>query len=177
VGYRARNQGDYRSGYQGGFGLVSMATGLGASIFGRLKRRFAGPAIASAAGVIAAGRIAPGHGVPRLPVPLPGGARLDIGSLLPGGARIDVGSLLPGGKPAFIAGSAAGQVIPRGFRLNKSSYFLKSGQFIPEGTRLVRVRRRNFANGRALRRSIGRVQGFERLVKGSRKSLRKLSKI
>jgi len=165
VAYRHRMQGDYRSGYQGGFGLVSMATGLGASIFGRLKRRFAGPAIASAAGVIAAGRIAPGAGVPRLPVPLPGGARLDIGSLL------------PGGKPAFIAGGGNIDVIPRGYRLNKSSYFLKSGQFVPEGTRLVKVRRRNFANGRALRRSIGRVQGFERLVKSSRKSLRKLSKI
>jgi len=165
VAYRSKFQGDYRSGYQGGFGLVSMATGIGGSIFRRIASRFAKPAIATAAGVIAAGRIAPGAGVPRLPVPLPGGARLDIGSLL------------PGGKPAFIAGSAAGQVIPRGYRLNKSSYFLKSGQFIPEGTRLVKVRRRNFANGRALRRSIGRVQGFERLVKGSRKSLRKLSKI
>jgi len=157
VAYRSKFQGDYRSGYQGGFGLVSLATGLGGSIFRRIASRFAKPAIATAAGVIAAGRIAPGAGVPRLPVPLPGGARLDIGSLL------------PGGKPAFIAGSAAGQVIPRGYRLNK--------QFVAEGTRLVKVRRRNFANGRALRRSIGRVQGFERLVKGSRKSLRKLSKI
>ena len=165
MGYRSSYQGDYRSGYQGGFGLVSLGMKLGGSIFGRLRKRFAGPAIATAAGVIAAGRIAPGAGVPRLPVPLPGGARLDILSLA------------PGGKPAFIPGSAAGQVIPRGYRLNKSSYFLKSGQFIAEGTRLVRVRRRNFANGRALRRSIGRVQGFERLVKGSRKSLRKLSKI
>jgi len=165
VAYRHRMQGDYRSGYQGGFGLVSLATGLGKSLFGRLRSRFAGPAIASAAGVIAAGRIAPGQGVPRLPVPLPGGARLDIGSLL------------PGGKPAFIPGGGGIDVIPRGYRLNKSSYFLKSGQFVPEGTRLVRVRRRNFANGRALRRSIGRVQGFERLVKSSRKSLRKLSKI
>ena len=165
MGYRSRNQGDYRSGYQGGFGLVSMVTGLGSSLLGRLTRRFAKPAIATAAGVIGAGRIAPGAGIPRLPVPMPGGGRLDIGSLL------------PGGKPAFIPGSAAGQMIPRGYRLNKSSYFLKSGQFVPEGTKLVRVRRRNFANGRALRRSIGRVQGFERLVKGSRKSLRKLSKI
>jgi len=165
VAYRHRMQGDYRSGYQGGFGLVSMVTGLGGSLLGRLKRRFAGPAIASAAGVIAAGRIAPGHGVPRLPVPLPGGARLDVGSLL------------PGGKPAFIPGGRGIDVIPRGYRLNKSSYFLKDGTFVPEGTRLVKVRRRNFANGRALRRSIGRVQGFERLVKSSRKSLRKLSKI
>jgi len=165
VGYRSKFQGDYRSGYQGGFGLATLGITLGKSIFGRLKARFAGPAVATAAAVIAAGRIAPGAGVPRLPVPLPGGA------------RIDIGSLLPGGKPAFIPGPAAGQVIPRGMRLNKSSYFLKSGQFIAEGTRLVKVRRRNFANGRALRRSIGRVQGFERLVKGSRKSLRKLSKI
>jgi len=165
VAYRSRMQGDYRSGYQGGFGLVSLGMGLGRSLLGRLKSRFAGPAIASAAGVIAAGRIAPGHGVPRLPVPLPGGARLDIGSLL------------PGGKPAFIPGARGIDVIPRGYRLNKSSYFLKDGTFVPEGTRLVKVRRRNFANGRALRRSIGRVQGFERLVKSSRKSLRKLSKI
>jgi len=164
VGYRHSNQGDYRAGHQGG-PLVSLAMGLGGSLFRRIASKFGKPAVATAAAVIAAGRIAPGAGVPRLPVALPGGAVLDVGSLL------------PGGKPALIRGSAAGQVIPRGYRLNKSSYFLKSGQFIPEGTRLVKVRRRNFANGRALRRSIGRVQGFERLVKGSRKSLRKLSKI
>jgi len=165
VAYRHRMQGDYRSGYQGGFGLVSLATSLGGSLFGRLKRRFAGPAIASAAGVIAAGRIAPGAGVPRLPVPLPGGARLDIGSLL------------PGGKPAFLPGAQAPELCPKGYQLNKSSYFLKSGQFVARGTKLVRIRTRNFANGRSLRKAIGRVQGFERLVKRSRKSLRKLSKI
>lgn len=165
MAYRHRMQGDYRSGYQGGFGLVSLATSIGGSLFGRLKSKFARGAVAAGIGTAIGSRIAPGAGVPRLPVPLPGGARLDIGSLL------------PGGKPAFIPGGAGIDVIPRGYRLNKSSYFLKSGQFVPEGTRLVKVRRRNFANGRALRRSIGRVQGFERLVKGSRKSLRKLSKI
>jgi len=165
VAYRHRMQGDYRSGYQGGFGLVGLATSLGSSLFGRLKSRFARGAVAATIGTAIGSRIAPGAGVARLPVPLPGGARLDIGSLL------------PGGKPAFIPGGAGIDVIPRGYRLNKSSYFLKSGQFVQEGTRLVKVRRRNFANGRALRRSIGRVQGFERLVKGSRKSLRKLSKI
>jgi len=166
VGYRSKFQGDYRSGYQGGgLGLISLVTGIGSSIARRIAKRFAGPAIATAAGVIAAGRMRPGLEGPRLPVPLPGGAVLDLGALP------------PGGKPAFISGRAGPEMIPRGYRLNKSSYFLKSGQFIPEGTRLVRVRRRNFANGRALRRSIGRVQGFERLVKGSRKSLRKLSKI
>jgi hypothetical protein len=165
VAYRSRFQGDYRSGYQGGFGLISLASKLGGSLLGGLAKRFGRPAAVGVGTAVIGSRFAPGPGIPRLPVPLPGGARLDIGSLL------------PGGKPAFIGGSAAGQVIPRGYRLNKSSYFLKSGEFIAEGTRLVKVRRRNFANGRALRRSIGRVQGFERLVKGSRKSLRKLSKI
>lgn len=165
MAYRHRMQGDYRSGYQGGLGLIPLATQWGMGLLRRAKRAFAGPAVATAAAVIAAGRIAPGAGVPRLPVPLPGGAVLDVGSLL------------PGGKPALIRGGGGIDVIPRGYRLNKSSYFLKNGQFVPEGTRLVKVRRRNFANGRALRRSIGRVQGFERLVKSSRKSLRKLSKI
>ncbi len=158
-------QGDYRSGYQGGIWGLQLATKLGTSIFSRLKRKFGGAATAAAAGVGVGTVLRPGAGVARLPVALPGGSILDIGSLL------------PGGKPAFIPGRPGIEGIPRGYRLNKSSYFLKSGQFVPEGTKLVRVRRRNFANGRALRRSIGRVQGFERLVKSSRKSLRKLSKI
>lgn len=165
MGYRANMQGDYRSGYQGGFGLVSLGMGLGKSLFGRLARKFGGATAASVAVGSVLGRATGAVGRPVLPVPLPGGARLDVASLL------------PGGRPAFIPGPASPDMIPKGYRLNKSSYFLKSGQFVPEGTKLVRIRRRNFANGRALRRSIGRVKGFERLVKGSRKSLRALAKI
>ncbi len=165
MAYRSRMQGDYRSGYQGGFGLVSIGTSLLGRLGGALARRFAGPVATGIAVGGVLGKVARTAGPPRLPVPLPGGARLDIGSLL------------PGGRPAFIPSAAAPEMIPRGYRLNKSSYFLKNGQFVQEGTKLVKVRRRNFANGRALRRSIGRVQGFERLVKSSRKSLRKLSKI
>lgn len=165
MGYRSRMQGDYRSGYQGGFGLVSLGLGLGRSLFRRVASKFAGPAAAMAGGAVAARGLSGYAGRPVLPVPLPGGARLDVASLL------------PGGRPAFIPGPHSGEMIPKGYRLNKSSYFLKSGQFVPAGTKLVRMRRRNFANGRALRRSIGRVKGFERLVKGSRKSLRALAKI
>jgi hypothetical protein len=46
---------------------------------------------------------------------------------------------------------------PAGFHPNKASYFLKSGQFVPEGTRCVRNRRRDPLNPRALRRAIGRI--------------------
>jgi hypothetical protein len=46
---------------------------------------------------------------------------------------------------------------PAGFHPNKASYFLKSGQFVPEGTRCVRNRRRNPLNPRALRKAIGRI--------------------
>jgi hypothetical protein len=98
-----------------------------------------------------------------------------------GGARMHPAAFLPGGAPLITRETPRMEAMeglpPAGYRLNKSSYFLKDGTFVPARSRYVRIRRRNFANGRALRRSIGRVQGFERLVKGSRKSLRSLSKI
>jgi len=80
---------------------------------------------------------------------------------------------LPGGS----TGMVARDVPPRGYHLNKSGYFLKSGEFVAPHSRYVRNRSRNNANGRALRRAVGRVRGFERLVHRSRKSLRALSKI
>jgi len=165
VGYRNRMQGDYRSGHQGGWPLVSLVTRLGGSMVRGMLKRFGPGLAAGAAGTVIGTRIAPGPGIPRLPV------------TLPGGAMVDLGSLPPGGKPAFTSGRRAPEMIPKGYQLNKSSYFLKSGQFVEEGTRLVRIRSRNFANGKSLRKAIGRVQGFERLVKRSRSSLRKLSKI
>ena len=89
---------------------------------------------------------------------------------------------IPGGATGLMVDPAAmgtmnGMGCPRGFRPNKSSYFLRSGEFVPRGSRCVRVRRRNNANGRALRRSISRVKGFEREVRNSRKALRSLARI
>jgi len=71
----------------------------------------------------------------------------------------------------------AGDVQPAGTHLNKSSYFLRDGTFIPARSRFVRNRTRNNANGRALRRAIGRAKGFDNLVKRNRKALRSLSRI
>lgn len=109
----------------------------------------------------------------RPPASLPA---INTGIGLPGTSlRIHPGALLPGGAPAFTRD--AQPMVPRGYHLNKSGYFLKSGQYVAPGTKYVKNRSRNFANGRALNRAIGRVAGFERMVKRSRKSLRGLAKI
>jgi len=47
---------------------------------------------------------------------------------------------------------------PRGFHLNKSSYFLSDGTFIAKGSRFVRNRRLNDANGRAQDKAIVRLE-------------------
>ncbi len=96
-----------------------------------------------------------------------------------------VGSLLPATLPMLVPpqGMAVGPqmgaaaVQPSGYHLNKTAYFLKSGQYVAPGTKWVRNRRRNFANGRALNKAITRTAGFNRLVKRSRKNLRALAKI
>lgn len=87
------------------------------------------------------------------------------------------------GPPIIAAGSqalaaqGAGAVQPAGHHLNKSSYFLRSGEFVPARSRWVRNRTRNNANGKALRRAIGRAKGFDNLVKRNRKALRSLARI
>ncbi len=77
--------------------------------------------------------------------------------------------------PSFAAD--AGGIPPRGYHLNKTAYFLRDGTFVPARSRYVRNRSRNNANGRALRRAIGRVSGFNDTVKRSRKSLKALASI
>lgn len=66
---------------------------------------------------------------------------------------------------------------PKGYRPNKSSYFTKDGQYHPAGSKCVRYRYRNVANGRALRRAISRTAAFDKMVKRNRKALRALAKI
>lgn len=52
---------------------------------------------------------------------------------------------------------------PSGYHPNKSSYFLKDGTFVPEGSRCVKNRRRNPGNMRALDRALGRLNSAKRL--------------
>ncbi len=80
----------------------------------------------------------------------------------PGGRMTQFGPVvkpMPGGRPDFrLPGpgqmGAPGQACPSGYHLAKDG----SG-------RLVRNRRMNIANPRALRRAMRRVQGFEKLAK------------
>lgn len=161
-------QGDYTGGYQGDpqlGGLISLGARLAGrgirGLLGRISGRSlvrAGVATTAVAAVPAVSSIA--RGVPQIAVPMPGGA------------QFRPGALMPGGVPAFTPGEC-----PKGFRKNKSSYFLKGGQFIPKGSKCVRYRRMNVANTRALKRSTRRLTSFENLVKRERKALRKLAKI
>lgn len=159
--YLASHRGDYLAGYQGGIG--SFLARVGGGIL-----RTAGRALglSTPAGIAASAAI--GAGVPAIARQIPPAIRG------PGGMVVRPGNILPGGRPLV---TRTPEMIPKGYRLNKSSYWTKSEGFVPEGTKLVKIRRRNFANGRALRRAISRTAGFERLVRSSRKNLRALSKI
>ncbi len=98
-------------------------------------------------------------------VPQAGGGFPIVGQVtMPGGAQFTGGVMVPGrGRlPPFTAtgpgvlpgGGRGGTMVPSGY------HFAKDGS-----GRLVRNRRMNVANPRALRRSMRRVQGFEKLAR------------
>ena len=161
-------QGDYSSGYSGDPQLGGLLS-LGARLAGRgirgLLGRISGRSIARAAAGTAVVTAAPG--LMRFTR-----RATDQSIPMPGGAQLRPGAFLPGGTPFFTPGEC-----PKGFRKNKSSYFLKNGQHVPRGSKCVRYRRMNVANTRALKRSTRRLTSFENLVKRERKALRKLAKI
>lgn len=143
-----------------GRGALSVAgTAFGATPIGAVAQRFL-PQISGG-----------GRGFTR---PMPVRQLGPVGTAIATTAIPIVGSAI---QTRMQAGSVAGGGQPAGMHLNKSSYFLRSGEFVPARSRWVRNRTRNNANGRALRRSIGRVKGFDNLVKRSRKALRSLSRI
>lgn len=79
---------------------------------------------------------------------------------------------LPGGKSGYVSQGPP----PKGYRLNKTSYFLKDGTFVPEGSRYVKIRRRNALNPRALSRAMSRLTSAKKASKQlSRISIRKKS--
>ena len=161
-------QGDYSSGCSGDPQLGGLLS-LGARLAGRgirgLLGRISGRSIARAAVGTAVVTAAPG-------IARTMGRGMDLPIPMPGGAQLRPGAFLPGGTPFFTPGEC-----PKGFRKNKSSYFLKNGQHVPRGSKCVRYRRMNVANTRALKRSTRRLTSFENLVKRERKALRKLAKI
>jgi hypothetical protein len=153
----------------GGMGGYQRAGGIGSFLSGLGK---------AAIGFVTGGPIGAVQAV--LPhstsgAPAPPSSPLPSGSIMPTPGFTGVAQrAIPGGQSGYqLTGPA---MAPRGYHLNRSSYYTSSG-FVPKGTKLVRNRSRNFGNGRALNKAVGRVSGFERMVKRSRKSLRKLASI
>lgn len=92
-----------------------------------------------------------------------------------GGTGIGINFGPGSGAAAAPAAGQPGACVPgmKGVRLNKSGYFLKSGQYVAPGTRCVRVRRRNPLNPRALSKAMSRVVSFKTAAKAaSRISIR-----
>jgi len=71
-----------------------------------------------------------------------------------------------GGATGMMAGPAAmnGAALS-GYHWNKSDYFLKSGEYVPAGSRMVRNRKRNPANAVATRHAISRIGGAKSYAK------------
>jgi len=79
-----------------------------------------------------------------------------------------------GGASGMMAAPLNGMAMGPGYHLNKSSYFLLSGEYVPAGTRWVKNRKRNPANARATSRAISRISGAKTYAKAlGRISIRK----
>jgi len=79
-----------------------------------------------------------------------------------------------GPATATMNGNGGAACVSAGYHPNKSDYFLKSGEFVPAGSRMVKNRKRNPANARATSRAISRVTGAKRYAQSlSRISIRK----
>jgi len=89
----------------------------------------------------------PGTGQAVVPVP---GVRGFFERAIPGGAT---GLQVAGGPPAMT-----------GYHWNKSGYFLMSGEYVAPGSKLVKNRRRNPGNMKALSRSMGRIKSAKRMA-------------
>jgi len=95
------------------------------------------------------------------------GSRPGLAGLQPGQFQVPtpgfggaVERFLPGGKSGFMQAGPA----MSGYHWNKSGYFLRDGTFVAPGTKMVRNRRRNPGNMRALSRSLGRIKSAKKMA-------------
>jgi len=162
--YSVRPMGDYKTyGYAGDPGFLS-------SLWRGIKRiapTVIGAVIGGPVGAVL-GQVGVSSTMPTVPpkpsipgtvggaITFPGGVSVS-GGWQPGGMIPGQGRLPPytaRGPGVLPAGGRGGAMVPSGY------HFAKDGS-----GRLVRNRRMNVANPRALRRSMRRVQGFEKLAK------------
>ena len=67
------------------------------------------------------------------------------------------------GEQTAIAGGPQAPAMS-GYHWNKSGYFLMSGEYVAAGTKLVKNRKRNPGNMRALSRSMGRIKSAKKMA-------------
>ncbi len=150
--YYNRPMGDYAT---GGYGRSMGDPGLLSSIWKIVKPIVTkvvlgpvlGPVLGAAAGVAAGKQL----------VTQPAGPPLPPAAAFPGVGAVQIGAGIGAAAGAGVAayrGAAVGGVCPSGYHPAKD----RSG-------RCVRNRRMNIANPRALRRSMRRVKGFEKLAR------------
>jgi len=164
MSYYGRPMGDYKTyGYAGDPGwLSSIWKGVKSFALPIIGGMMGGP-VGAALGSAAAGGGKPKPGT-ALSIPgsiggaltMPGGMSLGLG-YTPAVMEPGFGRLPPftaTGAGVLPAGGRGGSLMPSGY------HFAKDGS-----GRLVRNRRMNVANPRALRRSMRRVQGFEKLAR------------
>ena len=163
MSYARRPMGDYKTyGYAGDPGFLS-------SIWKGIKKvapmiiggMIGGPVGAGIGGAVGAGS-GPKFTQPQLPgivsggVSFPGGTSIGMGfqpgAVVPGQGRLP--PFTATGPGVLPGGGRGGAMIPSGY------HFAKDGS-----GRLVRNRRMNVANPRALRRAMRRASGFEKLAK------------
>lgn len=168
-------------------GVAKTALGLGSSFLPPGIRHVAQAGI----GVLGGARPTMQTALPRHPRGLPQGSRVQfptpgiagrVQRFLPGGksgfSTLPQGLIprgpggilgafpgVPGGVTGFAQEGQNGACPPRGFHLNKSSYFLRDGTFVERGTRMVKNRKRNAANGRANDHAITRLDSAQTQAK------------
>lgn len=145
MSYYQRPMGDYKTyGYAGDPGFLSSIFKFGKKVYKALKSK---PAQSLITGITAAGAVSQLAAPQALP-PMPG----TVGGALtfPGGTQIGASYQMGAGAQAM----GPGGMMPRGY------HYAKDGS-----GRMVRNRRMNVANPRALRKAMRRVQGFEKLAK------------
>lgn len=164
MSYANRPMGDYKTyGYAGDPGWLSslwkgikkvapiIGSVIGGPIGGLIGGVVAGKAVAQTPAFQLPGQVG-GQ------ISFPGGTSVGLGYMpgtsvaVPGRGRLP--PFTATGPGVLPAGGRGGQMIPSGY------HFAKDGS-----GRLVRNRRMNVANPRALRRSMRRVQGFEKLAR------------
>ncbi len=69
-----------------------------------------------------------------------------------------------------------GAVCPKGFRVNKTSYFLRDGTFVARESRCVRIRRRDALNGRAALNSTRRLVAYSKATRRVNSAIRQAAR-